>query len=165
MVTDPRNAPAITETCGERRSRWARVTSGRSTPVRPTALVEPSPTALAPHEGQRCWDLYAGVGLFTAMLAERVGTTGGVVAVESHRRAATHARANLADLPQARVVTERVNQFVRAGLPRVDWTWSCSTRRGPAPAAPWCAPLRGAARRPLPTCLRPGQPGPRRPHV
>ncbi|RRO14813.1 class I SAM-dependent RNA methyltransferase [Saccharopolyspora rhizosphaerae] len=46
------------------------------------------------------WDLYGGVGLFAADLAEQVGPTGSVLLVESSRRAVEDAVANLRDLPQ-----------------------------------------------------------------
>jgi len=50
--------------------------------------------------GDRAWDLYGGVGLFAAVLAEQVGSTGSVAVVESATGAVTDGRANLADLPQ-----------------------------------------------------------------
>jgi tRNA/tmRNA/rRNA uracil-C5-methylase (TrmA/RlmC/RlmD family) len=53
-------------------------------------------------------DLYAGAGLFTALLAEAVGVTGSVVGVELSRSAVADAAANLAGLPQARVEAGRV---------------------------------------------------------
>jgi tRNA/tmRNA/rRNA uracil-C5-methylase (TrmA/RlmC/RlmD family) len=64
--------------------------------------------------GDRCWDLYAGVGLFSGVLAEAVGPEGGVVAVESHRRSVGHLRDNLADQPQVRAIADRVDRFVRS---------------------------------------------------
>ena len=60
--------------------------------------------------GDVAWDLYSGVGLFAAVLAEQVGPLGTVLAVESATAATADARANLADLPQVRVVTGRVEQ-------------------------------------------------------
>lgn len=53
-----------------------------------------------PPEGGRAWDLYAGVGLFAAVLAGQVGAHGHVLAVESGKRAVVDGRANLADLAQ-----------------------------------------------------------------
>ena len=61
----------------------------------PRVLVETVLGMLAPTPGERVLDLYAGVGLFAAFLADRVGTTGKVVAVEGSRVACRHARANL----------------------------------------------------------------------
>ncbi|MFC4858566.1 class I SAM-dependent RNA methyltransferase [Actinophytocola glycyrrhizae] len=66
-------------------------------------------------EGESAWDLYAGVGLFAAVLATRVGPSGSVMAVESHRPAAVEAAGNLSDLPQVRVLAGRVEAVLRAG--------------------------------------------------
>ena len=46
----------------------------------------------APESGERWWDLYAGVGPLAAALADRVGPSGHVVAVESSPIAADEAR-------------------------------------------------------------------------
>jgi tRNA/tmRNA/rRNA uracil-C5-methylase (TrmA/RlmC/RlmD family) len=62
--------------------------------------------------GGRAWDLYGGVGLFAAVLAEQVGVTGTVLLVESTRSAVADAEANLADLPQVRCVADRVERVV-----------------------------------------------------
>jgi tRNA/tmRNA/rRNA uracil-C5-methylase (TrmA/RlmC/RlmD family) len=70
---------------------------------------------LAPRPGERAVDLYAGVGLFTAALADRVGVTGAVVAVESDPVAVDDALANLADLPQTGVLADRVDRALRQG--------------------------------------------------
>ncbi|HET9143497.1 class I SAM-dependent RNA methyltransferase [Actinophytocola sp.] len=67
---------------------------------------------LAP--GAVAWDLYAGVGLFAAVLAGQVGPTGTVLAVESVAAAAEQAAANLADLPQVQVRAARVEHAVSA---------------------------------------------------
>jgi tRNA/tmRNA/rRNA uracil-C5-methylase (TrmA/RlmC/RlmD family) len=66
-------------------------------------------------EGDAAWDLYAGVGLFAAVLAEQVGATGSVMAVESYRPAAETAASNLADLPQVRVFAGKVEAVLKAG--------------------------------------------------
>jgi tRNA/tmRNA/rRNA uracil-C5-methylase (TrmA/RlmC/RlmD family) len=66
--------------------------------------------------GGRAWDLYGGVGLFAAVLAEQVGITGSVVLVESARSAVADAEANLADLPQVRCVADRVERAVVSGV-------------------------------------------------
>jgi tRNA/tmRNA/rRNA uracil-C5-methylase (TrmA/RlmC/RlmD family) len=67
--------------------------------------------------GGRAWDLYGGVGLFAAVLAEQVGPTGSVLLVESTRSAVADATANLADLPQVRCVANRVEKLFTDGLP------------------------------------------------
>jgi len=65
-------------------------------------------TGLAPRPGERAADLYAGVGLFSALLAEAVGPGGRVVALERHRRSSRDAARNTADLPAAEVRCESV---------------------------------------------------------
>ena len=74
------------------------------------ALVGAVLEALAPVPGERVVDLYAGVGLFSAALAERVGVSGEVLSVEGDEQAAEDAAANLADLPQVSVLAERVDR-------------------------------------------------------
>ncbi len=54
---------------------------------------------LEPRPGERALDLYSGVGLFAAALADRVGPSGAVAAVEGDARAVADARRNLHDLP------------------------------------------------------------------
>ncbi|HEY9394253.1 MAG TPA: TRAM domain-containing protein [Nocardioides sp.] len=51
-------------------------------PGAPATLVSAVLSALSPAPGDTVLDLYAGVGLFSAFLADRVGPTGRVVAVE-----------------------------------------------------------------------------------
>ncbi|HYQ69538.1 class I SAM-dependent RNA methyltransferase [Actinophytocola sp.] len=65
--------------------------------------------------GEAAWDLYAGVGLFASVLAEAVGSSGSVMAVESFRPAAEEAAENLADLAQVRVFAGKVESVLRAG--------------------------------------------------
>lgn len=67
-------------------------------PGAPRVLVETVLDLLAPRPGEKVMDLYSGVGLFARFLAEAVGPTGRVVAVEGDRDAAGHARTNLAGL-------------------------------------------------------------------
>jgi tRNA/tmRNA/rRNA uracil-C5-methylase (TrmA/RlmC/RlmD family) len=61
----------------------------------PRVLVEAVLSMLRPEPGECGLDLYSGVGLFTAFLAEAVGPSGRVVAVEGSRVACRDARANL----------------------------------------------------------------------
>jgi len=73
-------------------------------------------SALEP--GDVAWDLYAGVGLFAAVLAALVGPQGTVLAVESSASAAEDAADNLADLTQVRVFRGRVEKVLTgADLP------------------------------------------------
>jgi tRNA/tmRNA/rRNA uracil-C5-methylase (TrmA/RlmC/RlmD family) len=64
--------------------------------------------ALEPAPGETALDLYAGAGLFTALLAEAVGETGRVLGVESSWQAVADATANLVGLPWAAVRQGRV---------------------------------------------------------
>ncbi|MEJ7706043.1 MAG: RsmD family RNA methyltransferase [Nocardioidaceae bacterium] len=80
------------------------------------ALVSAVLEGVRPQLNERCWDLYAGVGLLTASLAERVGRDGAVVSVESQRSAVRAAETNLRDLPQVRLVADRVERFVRSRI-------------------------------------------------
>ena len=68
--------------------------------------------------GERALDLYAGVGLFAAALAEAVGPSGQVVAVEADRDAVARATTDLAARGNVAVVGARVDEAF--GLPRTD---------------------------------------------
>jgi tRNA/tmRNA/rRNA uracil-C5-methylase (TrmA/RlmC/RlmD family) len=57
-------------------------------------------------------DLYGGVGLLAAALADVGGAGTAVTTVEAEGTASRHARDNLADLPQARAVAARVDDFL-----------------------------------------------------
>ncbi|MCI3927417.1 TRAM domain-containing protein [Paenibacillus sp. TRM 82003] len=59
------------------------------------ALTEAVLQALEPRPGERAVDLYAGAGLFTAVLADAVGADGSVLAVEGEARAVRDARRSL----------------------------------------------------------------------
>ena len=65
-------------------------------------------------DGLRAWDLYGGVGLFAAALADVVGERGRVLTVDTSRAASNVARSALADLPQVRVVTDSVRRVLAA---------------------------------------------------
>lgn len=91
---------------------------------------------LAPAPGERALDLYSGVGVFAAALADAVGPTGQVIAVESDQAATRHAEANLAAYGNAVVVPARVDDAF--GIPRAQ---KGPRRRGSRP--------RGATRHPL----------------
>ncbi len=83
-------------------------------------LVECVLGFVQPQAGESVLDLYAGVGLFAAFLADEVGPTGSVVAVEADRTASRHGTANLAQLPWARSVSDRVDRFLRRGVEAAD---------------------------------------------
>jgi tRNA/tmRNA/rRNA uracil-C5-methylase (TrmA/RlmC/RlmD family) len=83
-------------------------------PGAPEVLVDTVLAALDPQPGERALDLYAGVGLFARFLAERVGESGRVVAVEADRAAAAHATTNLADHAAAEVTAGAVEAVLGA---------------------------------------------------
>jgi tRNA/tmRNA/rRNA uracil-C5-methylase (TrmA/RlmC/RlmD family) len=59
-----------------------------------------------PGAGSTAWDLYGGAGVFSAVLAEKVGASGTVLTADTSRASSGAARAALTDLPQVRVVTD-----------------------------------------------------------
>lgn len=86
-------------------------------------LVQAVLDGLAPRSGERCLDLYAGVGVFAAALADAVGPDGAVLAVESDARAVASARGTFAGRPEVEVRQERVESALApllAGGDRVD---------------------------------------------
>jgi tRNA/tmRNA/rRNA uracil-C5-methylase (TrmA/RlmC/RlmD family) len=83
------------------------------------ALVDAVLAGLDPQPGEEALDLYSGVGLFSAALAQAVGPSGRVLAVESDAQAVEDARANLADVPQVTVRRGRVDRAL-AGSGRTD---------------------------------------------
>ena len=77
---------------------------------------------LDPQPGDRALDLYAGAGLFSALLADRVGPTGSVIAVEADRGATADAARNTFDQPQVKVLTASVDPTLlarRVGRPHL----------------------------------------------
>ncbi|HEY8533236.1 MAG TPA: TRAM domain-containing protein [Micromonospora sp.] len=84
-------------------------------PAAPDTLVAAVLELVAPQVGETAWDLYGGVGLFAAALAERVGPTGRVTLVESAPAAVRAARRNLRDLSHVDVVAARVERALPAG--------------------------------------------------
>ncbi|WP_330256704.1 class I SAM-dependent RNA methyltransferase [Nocardia sp. NBC_00565] len=62
--------------------------------------------------GERAWDLYSGVGVFAARLADQVGQTGSVLAVESARSAVADGIAALRDMPWLDLRAQRVEHWL-----------------------------------------------------
>jgi tRNA/tmRNA/rRNA uracil-C5-methylase (TrmA/RlmC/RlmD family) len=79
-------------------------------PAAADVLVAAVMDAVKPQPGETAMDLYCGVGLFAASLAEAVGADGEVVAVESEAAAVADATANLAGLEQVVLVEEKVEK-------------------------------------------------------
>jgi tRNA/tmRNA/rRNA uracil-C5-methylase (TrmA/RlmC/RlmD family) len=100
------------------RDREFRITGGGFWQVHPAAAATLTDAVLSLAllgPGERVADLYAGVGLFTAFLAEAVGPTGAVYGVESNQRAARDARRNLHDLDQVRLIHAPVEAALKRG--------------------------------------------------
>ncbi|MFI6482007.1 class I SAM-dependent RNA methyltransferase [Nonomuraea sp. NPDC050663] len=84
-------------------------------------LLDAVMTYGAPEPGEWALDLYCGVGLFTASLAEAVGPDGAVLGIETDATAVRDARRNLRDLPQAQVERGRVEEALdRFDIERAD---------------------------------------------
>lgn len=64
------------------------------------------------HPGAAVADLYAGAGLFTAVLADAVGETGSVLSVEGAPGTSRDARKNLHAAPQVEIVQGRVERVL-----------------------------------------------------
>jgi tRNA/tmRNA/rRNA uracil-C5-methylase (TrmA/RlmC/RlmD family) len=105
-------------------SRDFRVTGAGFWQVHPAAaatFVGVVAGQLDPRPGERVLDLYSGVGLFAAALADRVGPAGAVAAVEGDGRAVADARRNLHDLPGVQLHHGPVSRLLDealAALPR-----------------------------------------------
>lgn len=70
--------------------------------------------------GQVWWDLYAGSGLFSAFLGERVGDAGTVHAVEESAQSMREGRRALHDLPQVQMHQAATASWIRSRHERVD---------------------------------------------
>ncbi|HVF19244.1 MAG TPA: TRAM domain-containing protein [Mycobacteriales bacterium] len=114
-----RGRPGVREQLGDR-TFW--VGGSGFWQVHPGAAAALTAAVLAvvdPQPGELAVDLYSGVGLLTAALAQAVGPTGEVVSVEGAAQSAADARVNLRDLPWARVHEGRVEaELRRIGLGR-----------------------------------------------
>ncbi len=121
-----RGSGVLHERVGDREFRVAGSGFWQVHPGAAETLLDAVLTYAAPEPGEWALDLYCGVGLFAAGLAEGVGAEGAVFGLESESAAVRDARANLRDLPQARVERGRVEealdrfQIERADLVVVD---------------------------------------------
>lgn len=68
---------------------------------------------LAPVAGERAMDLYSGVGLFALALADAVGPTGAVLAVEADARAIRDAKSNLRQRPEIELRRGKVDRVLK----------------------------------------------------
>lgn len=122
--TDP--VPTVTERVGAAGFAHDFAVSARGFwqvhPRAPHIFVERVLAEVVPRPGERALDLYAGVGLFAAALADAVGPEGQVLTVESDAVAGALARSNLTPWPHAVAVANRVDDFLGVARP---------ARRGP----------------------------------
>jgi tRNA/tmRNA/rRNA uracil-C5-methylase (TrmA/RlmC/RlmD family) len=96
--------------------RTYRVSAGAFWQVHPgaaSALVAAVLEGLEPQPAESALDLYCGAGLFAGALADRLGPSGRITAVEGGAAAVADARHNLADLPTVRVERGRVDHVLR----------------------------------------------------
>lgn len=82
----------------------------------PAALTGAVLDALGDVDGARVLDLYSGAGLFTLPLADAVGGSGSVVAVEGDARAVRDARRNLHDRPRVELHAGDVAEVLASGV-------------------------------------------------
>ncbi|TXK39504.1 class I SAM-dependent RNA methyltransferase [Nonomuraea sp. C10] len=121
-----RGSGVLHERVGEREFRVAGSGFWQVHPGAAETLLDAVLAYAAPEPGEWALDLYCGAGLFAAGLAEAVGPDGAVFGLESEAAAVRDARANLRDLPQARIERGRVEdaldryQIERADLVVVD---------------------------------------------
>ena len=121
-----RGSGVLREQVGDRAFRVAGSGFWQVHPGAAETLLDAVLAYATPEPGEWALDLYCGVGLFAAGLAEAVGPEGAVFGLESEAQAVRDAQANLRDLPQARVERGRVEealdrfQIERADLVVVD---------------------------------------------
>jgi tRNA/tmRNA/rRNA uracil-C5-methylase (TrmA/RlmC/RlmD family) len=123
VVIDGRLASGKQRTDQRVRGRDWRVDVASFWQVHPRAadtLVSAVLEAGRPAPGEHWWDLYSGVGLFSAFLAEEVGVTGVVHAVESGPSAVRDARRSLHDLGQVTLHHDNALRWLRAADERPD---------------------------------------------
>ena len=113
VMSESASTGSVAEVAG---GREFRVSGGGFWQVHPGAaevLLDAVVAGLDPRPGESALDLYCGVGLFAATLAERLGPGGRVTAVESAAAAVADARHNLGALPTVRVERGRVDHVLR----------------------------------------------------
>lgn len=121
VFTDENSAGRLVEVVRGRRFRVEAGGFWQVHPAAPSMLVDAVLAGLEPADGETALDLYSGVGLFAAFLAE-AGCA--VLAVEGDRDAVKNARRNLHDLPAVTLengdVDKVLNDAAREGLESVD---------------------------------------------
>ncbi|WP_432950302.1 class I SAM-dependent RNA methyltransferase [Kribbella sp. CA-253562] len=121
VLTDTESGGRVVETVRNRRFRVEADGFWQVHPAAATTLVDAVLAGLEPADGETALDLYSGVGLFAAFLAE-AGCP--VLAIEGDKAAVKNARRNLHDLPGVTLeqgdVDRVLNRAVAQGLEHVD---------------------------------------------
>lgn len=121
VLTDDNSAGRLVEVVRDRRFRVEADGFWQVHPAAAETLVDAVLAGLEPRSGETALDLYSGVGLFAAFLAE-AGCA--VLAIEGNRAAVKNARRNLHDLPQVTLeagdVGKVLNTAAGQGLESVD---------------------------------------------
>jgi tRNA/tmRNA/rRNA uracil-C5-methylase (TrmA/RlmC/RlmD family) len=121
VLTDENSSGRLVEVVHGRRFRVEAGGFWQVHPAAPETLVDAVLAGLEPREGESALDLYSGVGLFAAFLAD-AGCA--VLAVEGERDAVRNARRNLHDLPAVSIEQGKVDRVLHAaardGLESVD---------------------------------------------
>lgn len=121
VLTDDNSAGRLVEVVRGRRFRVEADGFWQVHPAAAETLVDAVLAGLEPRSGETALDLYSGVGLFAAFLAE-AGCA--VLAIEGNRAAVKNARRNLHDLPQVTLeagdVGKVLNTAAGQGLESVD---------------------------------------------
>jgi tRNA/tmRNA/rRNA uracil-C5-methylase (TrmA/RlmC/RlmD family) len=121
VLTDEESGGRVVEVVRNRRFRVQADGFWQAHPAAASTLVDAVMAGLEPAAGETALDLYSGVGLFAAFLAE-AGCA--VLAVEGDRDAVKNARRNLHDLPDVTLqqgdVDRVLNDAAGQGLESVD---------------------------------------------
>ncbi|MDX6282960.1 MAG: hypothetical protein QOH03_4031 [Kribbellaceae bacterium] len=121
VLTDDNSGGRVVEVVRNRRFRVEANGFWQAHPAAPETLVDAVLAGLEPKDGETALDLYSGVGLFAAFLAQ-AGCA--VLAVEGSKDAVKNARRNLHDLPavtlEAGDVAKVLNNAAGQGLEAVD---------------------------------------------
>ncbi|WBQ02250.1 class I SAM-dependent RNA methyltransferase [Kribbella sp. CA-293567] len=121
VLTDDNSGGRVVEVVRNRRFRVEANGFWQAHPAAPETLVDAVLAGLEPRDGETALDLYSGVGLFAAFLAQ-AGCA--VLAVEGSKDAVKNARRNLHDLPEVTLeagdVAKVLNTAAGQGLESVD---------------------------------------------
>ena len=105
VVVDPRGGPWLDEQVGDRHWRIHASAFWQVHNDAPEVFVQTVREMAGLKPGESVLDLFAGSGLFAACIAQDVGESGTVVAVESAINAVRDARRSCSDIPQMELIT------------------------------------------------------------